>query len=451
MPRNVGGGGEGVSVLLAVVLVLPILSGGVYGKGLTTPARTRVCVGDGVRRQGLARRAGVHRVLPSMSGIGRQMRVSRAARSSKTSEEGERRSVIEDDARQIQLLGDMVDYYRSNYETALRQIQILRKRVYQYELQLGLAPENTTSEPPKPSYTFPKPLSRGRDLGTYSWEQDMQEIRILIPVDVDVDKSKVDVNIRSDAQTLAVRVNGEDLNVGGDGILSHKVVRDAVYWIFAKHPSNPTKKLVQINLEKTQRYQNWEFCFLTEDIPPDTTITHKCYLDIQYEGEEKPHRMAIGLYGNVQPRTVLNFMSLCVGNVTTSSRQGETIEKVQLSLKDTIFHRIFPGILMQGGDIVNNNGSSSISAFGHPFSDEDLKVQHSKRGIVAMANDGPDSNGSQFYITFRELTHLNGKNVVFGEVLEGSDEFLKSVSRTCGTPTGQPCQELRIVDCGELP
>jgi peptidylprolyl isomerase len=104
--------------------------------------------------------------------------------------------------------------------------------------------------------------------------------------------------------------------------------------------------------------------------------------------------------------------------------------------------------MAQGGDITHGNGTGGESIYGRTFRDENLKLQHFKRGNLSMANSGPDSNGSQFFITFQETPWLNGYHCVFGEIVEG-EEVLNKIE-LLGTRNGTPKGEIKIVDCGEI-
>lgn len=104
--------------------------------------------------------------------------------------------------------------------------------------------------------------------------------------------------------------------------------------------------------------------------------------------------------------------------------------------------------MAQGGDITAGNGTGGESIYGRTFRDENLKLQHFKRGVLSMANAGPDTNGSQFFITFQETPWLNGYHCVFGEIVEG-EEVLNKIELV-GTRNGNPRGEIKIVDCGEI-
>lgn len=174
-----------------------------------------------------------------------------------------------DPERQIKLFADMVEYYRTNYEMAIRQIRVLRAQVHDYQAQLGIAPKNRTKAPPAPSFVYPEPLYKGSKFANYSWEQDLEEVRIFIPVDKDVKKTDVTVRLLSQNE-LQIRIKGED--PGCSGKLSKPVENDMVYWMFAEDRDridNRGNQTVQINLEKAKKYENWNFCFAAEDPDPE--------------------------------------------------------------------------------------------------------------------------------------------------------------------------------------
>jgi peptidylprolyl isomerase len=104
--------------------------------------------------------------------------------------------------------------------------------------------------------------------------------------------------------------------------------------------------------------------------------------------------------------------------------------------------------MAQGGDITRGNGTGGISIYGNKFADENLTLKHFKRGLLSMANSGPNTNGSQFFITFAETAWLNGNHCVFGELIEGED-VLKQIE-SVGTRDGRPRGEIKIADCGQV-
>jgi cyclophilin family peptidyl-prolyl cis-trans isomerase len=120
----------------------------------------------------------------------------------------------------------------------------------------------------------------------------------------------------------------------------------------------------------------------------------------------------------------------------------------KLHYKGSIFHRVIPGFMLQGGDFTNHNGTGGESIYGAKFRDENFKLKHDKPGLLSMANAGPNTNGSQFFITTVKTAHLNGKHTVFGAVTSGMD-VIKAVERQ-GSGSGKTRIKIRIADCGEL-
>ena len=117
--------------------------------------------------------------------------------------------------------------------------------------------------------------------------------------------------------------------------------------------------------------------------------------------------------------------------------------------KKSIFHRIIKGFMAQGGDFTNHNGTGGKSIYGEKFEDEQIWYPHTPKGILSMANAGPNTNGSQFFICFGATPHLNGKHTVFGRVIKGYDFVLKMEANP--TADGdKPIQDVTVVDCGEL-
>ncbi|KVH94349.1 Cyclophilin-like peptidyl-prolyl cis-trans isomerase domain-containing protein [Cynara cardunculus var. scolymus] len=166
------------------------------------------------------------------------------------------------------------------------------------------------------------------------------------------------------------------------------------------------------------------------------------FLDLSMDGSPT-ERIVIELFANVVPRTAENFRALCTGEKGIGSTTGKP-----LHYKGIIFHRIIKGFMAQGGDFSKQNGTGGESIYGGKFADENFKLDHSGAGMLSMANGGPNTNGSQFFIIFKRQPHLDGKHVVFGKVVKGM-ETIKKIEQL-GTSDGKPSGLVKITDCGEV-
>ncbi|OMJ94372.1 hypothetical protein SteCoe_2415 [Stentor coeruleus] len=147
------------------------------------------------------------------------------------------------------------------------------------------------------------------------------------------------------------------------------------------------------------------------------------------------------LRADLAPKTVENFRQLCIGSKSTAPT-GQA-----LWFKGSIFHKIIPRFMCQGGDFTHSDGTGGWSIYGAEFPDESFRLRHTTSGLLSMANSGPDTNNSQFLITTASCRWLDGKNTVFGCVVEGMDVVKKIESY--GTITGEPKARVVIEDCGE--
>merc|ERR1712025_61723 len=163
-------------------------------------------------------------------------------------------------------------------------------------------------------------------------------------------------------------------------------------------------------------------------------VTDKVFFDMTIGGKPAG-RIVIGLFGHDVPKTAANFLKLAQGY------KGK-------SYKGTKILRVIPQFMMQGGDVLKNDGTGSMSIYGKKFADENFSIKHNKPYMVTMANVGPNTNGSQFFITFTRTSWLDGKHVAFGEVIQGLD-VLKKIEKV-GSMTGRPTQAVVIANSGSL-
>ncbi|HLS78791.1 MAG TPA: peptidylprolyl isomerase [Nocardia sp.] len=160
----------------------------------------------------------------------------------------------------------------------------------------------------------------------------------------------------------------------------------------------------------------------------------RVYLDLAV-GNVPAGRVVIELRTDVAPRTAENFRALATGE------QG-------FGYRGSALHRVIPGFMAQGGDFTNGDGTGGTSIYGPTFPDESFELPHDRAGLLSMANRGPDTNGSQFFITFDATPWLDGKHVVFGSVIEGL-EVVRTVEQV-GTEDGTTLLPVTVTDSGQL-
>ncbi|XP_073509877.1 peptidyl-prolyl cis-trans isomerase-like [Phyllobates terribilis] len=160
----------------------------------------------------------------------------------------------------------------------------------------------------------------------------------------------------------------------------------------------------------------------------------KVFFDICVNGDEIG-RVIMELRPDVVPKTADNFMQLCTGE------KG-------FGYKGSCFHRIIPSFMCQGGDFTHHNGTGGKSIYGAKFPDENFTLKHTGAGILSMANAGPNTNGSQFFICTAKTEWLDGKHVVFGKVVEGLEIVKKMESY--GNSSGKTTKKVVISNCGRL-
>ncbi|KOX76190.1 Peptidyl-prolyl cis-trans isomerase [Melipona quadrifasciata] len=146
-------------------------------------------------------------------------------------------------------------------------------------------------------------------------------------------------------------------------------------------------------------------------------------------------RIVMELRADVVPKTAENFRALCTGE------KG-------YGYKGSTFHRIIPKFMCQGGDFTNHNGTGGKSIYGEKFEDENFELKHTGPGILSMANSGPNSNGSQFFLTIVKTSWLDNRHVVFGSVIDGMNVVKKIESY--GTQNGKATHNIIITNSGQL-
>jgi peptidyl-prolyl isomerase D len=148
------------------------------------------------------------------------------------------------------------------------------------------------------------------------------------------------------------------------------------------------------------------------------------------------------VFSDKVPKTAENFVELCKGERVGSHGQ--------LTFKNSLFHRVIKGFMLQGGDFTRGDGTGGESIYGEKFEDEDFILEHDRPGLLSMANAGPNTNGSQFFITTVPTPHLNNKHVIFGKVLKGMN-IVREIEHGETGPNDRPKKEVKITDCGVIP
>merc|ERR1712137_1127719 len=172
-----------------------------------------------------------------------------------------------------------------------------------------------------------------------------------------------------------------------------------------------------------------------------TSVTNKVFFDVQI-GDGPVERITFGLYGDAVPKTAENFRALCTGE------KGVGNMGKPLHYKGSSFHRVISQFMCQGGDFTRGNGTGGESIYGSKFNDENFSLKHTEKYLLSMANAGPNTNGSQFFITTVKTPWLDGKHTVFGKVIDG-EELVKTIE-SHGTNSGKTNKKITIKDSGEL-
>merc|ERR1712142_593920 len=160
--------------------------------------------------------------------------------------------------------------------------------------------------------------------------------------------------------------------------------------------------------------------------------TTRVFFDMEADGAPIG-KVIMELRSDVVPKTCENFRALCTGE------KG-------FGFKGSAFHRVIPNFMCQGGDFTAGNGTGGKSIYGNKFNDENFQLKHTGPGILSMANAGPNTNGSRFFLCTVKTAWLDGKHVVFGKVVEGMNVVKEMES--LGSPSGKPSTDIVIADCG---
>ena len=174
---------------------------------------------------------------------------------------------------------------------------------------------------------------------------------------------------------------------------------------------------------------------------PASASNPKVEMDVTIDGQPAG-TITFELFADVVPKTAENFRALCTGE------KGVGKSGKPLSYAGSPFHRIIPGFMIQGGDFTRGNGTGGESIYGEKFADENFELRHTGPGLLSMANAGPNTNGSQFFITVAETPWLDGKHVVFGKVVDGMDVVRALEAQ--GSQSGRTKSEVVLADCRAL-
>lgn len=194
------------------------------------------------------------------------------------------------------------------------------------------------------------------------------------------------------------------------------------------------------NLSSSSLIQHLTEISLALSLSP-TMPNPRVYFDMAIGGQPAG-RIVMELFADTTPRTAENFRALCTGEKGIG-RSGKP-----LHFKGSTFHRVIPNFMCQGGDFTAGNGTGGESIYGSKFADENFIKKHTGPGVLSMANAGPGTNGSQFFICTTKTEWLDGKHVVFGQVVEGMN-VVKEVEKV-GSSSGRTARPVVVADCGQL-
>ncbi|KAM0915349.1 hypothetical protein ACQ4PT_010898 [Festuca glaucescens] len=215
-------------------------------------------------------------------------------------------------------------------------------------------------------------------------------------------------------------------------------------WSFRHGPvadASPKRKEIPPNRSRNPNPQNPSLPPIPAGERPTEMANPRVFFDMTVGGAPAG-KIVMELYANEVPRTAENFRALCTGE------KGVGKLGKPLHFKGSAFHRVIPDFMCQGGDFTKGNGTGGESIYGEKFADEKFVRKHTGPGVLSMANAGPNTNGSQFFICTVPCTWLDGKHVVFGQVVEGMD-VVKAIEKV-GSRSGTTSKPVVIADCGQL-
>jgi cyclophilin family peptidyl-prolyl cis-trans isomerase len=214
------------------------------------------------------------------------------------------------------------------------------------------------------------------------------------------------------------------------------------YYAYTHYFKKKDMPLIDMQVKnKKEDFTNINETDIKENESNNTNIDDRTlnpYFDISINGIHEG-RVIIELFDDIVPLTCKNFRALC--------SQG-LFDKSKPSYQDSIFHRVIKDFMIQGGDFTTGDGTGGFSIYGDKFPDENFELKHNQPGILSMANSGPNTNSSQFFITTKETPWLDNKHVVFGIVLKGFNIIQKI--ENLETNNDKPIYEVKIIKSGLL-